>query len=240
LRYESSLGLPLAVRTRQRRLSALRSCLTFWVKRGRLAELPWPEVGRVRKPRHLPRALPPETLQALLDSPDLSRPTGFRDRALLELLYGAGLRISEALSLTVADWEQEHAALRVIGKRGKTRFVPLPPGTAHWVDRYLREARPRLARKAIGALFLGARGGALSRQSAFHIVAEHRRRAGIPQEVSPHVLRHTYAVHLLRGGADLRAVQELLGHASVESTAIYTQLDLDHVRDQFRRSHPRG
>lgn len=202
--------------------------------------MPWPEVTRPRRPSALPRALSPELLSALLMSPDVSKATGLRDRALLELLYGGGLRISEALSLGVASLQDDPGSLRVTGKRSKTRVVPLPEGTRHWLDRYATESRPKLVRKPVSILFLGARGGALSRQSAFAIVSLHRKRAGIPQEVSPHVLRHTYAVHLLQGGADLRAVQELLGHASVESTAVYTQLDLDQVRSQFNKAHPRG
>ncbi|MBX3097536.1 MAG: tyrosine recombinase XerC [Fimbriimonadaceae bacterium] len=239
LRFESTLGYPIAPRSRQRRLSALRSCLKFWVKRGAISELPWPEVTRARTASSLPRALSAEVLAALLSSPDTNLPVGLRDRCILELLYGAGLRISEALSIRVADLDDDPDTLRVTGKRSKTRVVPVPKGTREWLEKYVQDGRPRLLKRPINSLFLGARGGPLSRQSAFAIVTHHRKRAGIPQEVSPHVLRHTYAVHLLQGGADLRAVQELLGHASVESTAIYTQLDLEQVRRQFNKSHPR-
>jgi integrase/recombinase XerD len=157
----------------------------------------------------------------------------------MEIVYGAGLRVSEAISLRVEELELDTAAFRVTGKRGKVRWLPIPRFTLPWLEKYLRESRPKLVKKPVAQLFLGARGAPLSRQSAYMILQKHARTAGIKKHVSPHVLRHTYAVHLLQGGADLRSVQELLGHASISTTQVYTQLDMQEVARKYRKAHPR-
>lgn len=180
-----------------------------------------------------------EQLERLLASPDLETPIGLRDRALMELVYGTGLRVSEAIGLRVEEIDLDQAAFRVTGKRGKTRWVPVPMHTTPWIQRYLIEGRPRLIKKPVAAVFLGSRGAILSRQSAYAILEHHRLNAGIESKVSPHTLRHTYAVHLIQGGADLRVVQELLGHASISTTQVYTQLDLEHVQRAYDSAHPR-
>lgn len=178
-------------------------------------------------------------MRSLLDAPDLTNPVGLRDRGLMELIYGAGLRVSEAVGLRIEDLSLDTAAVRVTGKRGKTRWVPLPALTLPWIERYLAEARPVLDRRSRPEVFLGAKGGALSRSMGYRILEAAAKRAGFGRPVGPHVLRHSYAVHLLRGGADLRAVQELLGHASVSTTQVYTQLDLDAVKQKYASAHPR-
>jgi integrase/recombinase XerD len=157
----------------------------------------------------------------------------------MELVYGAGLRISEAVELRLEELDLDTAAFRVTGKRGKTRWLPLPRFTLPWVEKYLLEARPKLVRRPVAQVFVGTRGGRFSRQNAYMVLQRHARAAGIEKKLSPHVLRHTYAVHLLQGGADLRAVQELLGHASISTTQVYTQLDLEEVRRKYRQAHPR-
>ena len=157
----------------------------------------------------------------------------------MEVVYGTGLRASEAISLRVSEIDLDQAAFRVTGKRGKTRWVPLPEHTSPWIEQYLNEARPQLVKGQVAQLFVGARGKALSRQSAYAILEQHRLNSGITTAVSPHTLRHTYAVHLIQGGADLRVVQELLGHASISTTQIYTQLDLEHVQRVYGSAHPR-
>ncbi|MCW5937461.1 MAG: tyrosine-type recombinase/integrase [Fimbriimonadaceae bacterium] len=238
-RYEASLGPPLKPATFRRRVASLRSFLKFMARRGQAPPAELPSSSGARLGRRLPKALPLERLEALLAVPDLAKPTGLRDRALMELVYGAGLRVSEAVALGLAGLDLSTALLRVTGKRGKTRVVPLPSGTLEWFERYLEAGRPALQRRPVDAVFLGARGAPLSRYMAYRILESCARAAGIEGHIGPHVLRHTYAVHLLRGGADLRAVQELLGHASIATTQVYTELDMEEVRRRYKESHPR-
>jgi integrase/recombinase XerD len=239
-RYRLSLGRPLSPATAQRRMSALRSFLKFLKRNAGVSLEELPDTGGFRRPKTLPRALAAERLEALLEVPDLSTPAGLRDRALFELIYGGGLRISEAVGLGLADLALDQAAVRVIGKRGKTRLVPLPRRTIEWLEEYLRDARPKLQRGPSSIVFLSARGLALRRTTVALRLREAARRAGLEEPLSPHSLRHTYAVHLLKGGADLRALQELLGHESIATTQVYTQLDLEEVRRRYQEAHPRA
>jgi integrase/recombinase XerD len=239
-RYESTLGPPLARSSAQRRMSALRSMLKFLKKNGEGPEGDLPSTAGYRKPKVLPKALSLEQLLKMLDVPDLTGPMGLRDRALMELIYGAGLRVSEAVGLEFSSVDLDEGAVRVSGKRNKTRVVPLPEETMAWLRRYLRDGRPSFVKSGASLLFLNVHGQPLSRQAAFQILVKHSRRAGIPGHVGPHTLRHTYAVHLLKGGADLRAVQELLGHESIATTQVYTQLDMEEVRKKYLQAHPRG
>jgi integrase/recombinase XerD len=185
----------------------------------------------------------------MLDAPNADGPLGLRDRALLELLYGTGARISEAVSLDVDDVARvldtdpgEPVALRLLGKGRKQRLVPLGSYARAALGNYLVRSRPTLAAQGRGipALFLNSRGGRLSRQSAWNLVQTAAGRAGISTDVSPHTLRHSYATHLLDGGADVRVVQELLGHASVTTTQIYTLVTVDHLREVYLAAHPRA
>jgi integrase/recombinase XerD len=240
MRYEASLGAPLARTTAQRRLSSLRSFLKFLKREGRGPDGELPSTGGFRKPKSLPKALSFEQVVALLNSVDTDTPSGLRDRALFELVYGAGLRISEALGLTIDCADLDEGALRVTGKRGKTRVVPLPTETALWLRRYAATARPQLLKKPTTLLILSDRGKPLLRQTAYQNLENMCRRAGLPHGIGPHTLRHSYAVHLLKGGADLRAVQELLGHESIATTQVYTQLDMAEVTRKYRNAHPRA
>lgn len=240
MKFEASLGSPLARTTAQRRLSSLRSLLKFLKKEGRGPDGELPSTGGFRKPKSLPKALSFEQVTTLLSTADASTPEGLRDRALFELVYGAGLRISEALTLTTDNLDLDECMLRVTGKRGKTRVIPLPRETARWLGRYAVEARPQLVRKPSPLLILSDRGKQLMRQTAYKRLADLCRQAGIPQGTSPHTLRHSYAVHLLKGGADLRAVQELLGHESIATTQVYTQLDMAEVQRKYKSAHPRA
>jgi integrase/recombinase XerD len=239
-RYEASLGVGIARSTAQRKLSALRSFLKFLKKRGVGPSAELPSTAGFKKPKRLPKALSIEMLEKVLEVPDLSKPSGMRDRTLLELIYGAGLRVSEAVGLDLSEIDLEAGAVRVTGKRGKTRWVPLPAITLTWVQRYLRDTRPLLAKKPLSLLILSDRGLPMLRQTAYAKLAAAARRAGLEEGIGPHVLRHTYAVHLLKGGADLRSVQELLGHESIATTQIYTQLDLDEVKRRYAAAHPRA
>lgn len=238
-RFQTTLGRPLAPATAQRRMSSLRSFLRFLKKHGSGPSMDLPSTGGYRRAKTLPKALGQDQLEALLSAPDIATAVGLRDRALLELIYGAGLRISEAVELSIQDLDLDNGAVRVTGKRGKTRWVPLPGQTANWLVRYLESARPLLVRRASSRVFLSARGLHLRRTTAGLNLQGYARKAGIEKGVSPHALRHTYAVHLLKGGADLRAVQELLGHESIATTQIYTQLDLEEVKRKYRAAHPR-
>ncbi len=239
VRFESSLGAPMARTTAQRRMSALRSLLKFLKRNGEGPAADLPSTSGYKKAKRLPKALSLEHLTALLEAPNLEEPAGLRDRALMELIYGAGLRVSEACALDFASTDMEQRSIRVVGKRNKTRLVPLPGETAAWLHAYLTHGRPKLAKTATSTLLLNQHGNPLSRQLAYLILEKWALRAGIKSKVGPHTLRHTYAVHLLKGGADLRAVQELLGHTSIDTTQVYTGLDMDEVRKRYEAAHPR-
>jgi integrase/recombinase XerD len=239
LKYEASLGPPLAQTTAQRKLSSLRTFLKYLRKNGMEVAVDLPSVGGFKKKKLLPKALTREKLEMLLNAPKLSTAQGLRDRVLMELIYGAGLRVSEAVELPLATLELGEATLRVTGKRGKTRMIPLPSVTVDWLRRYLLEGRPAFTVKPIPYVLVSDRGKKLLRQTAYDILEKHKKSAGLTEDISPHTLRHTYAVHMLQGGADLRVVQELLGHESIATTQVYTQLDLAEVRKKYERAHPR-
>lgn len=237
MRYQASLtGAPTS---KQRRMSSLRSLLKYLKATGSGPVGDMPETGGYKKPKRLPKALSREELERLLEAPDLATPTGIRDRLLMELIYGTGMRVSEAVGLRVDQVDGSNCSVSVSGKGEKQRWVPLPLQTLRWVERYLEEARSKLARTSRAELLLSDRGLALGRSGAYRILDRHRRAAGLPHNIGPHTLRHTYAVHLLKGGADLRAVQELLGHESIATTQVYTQLDLDDVAAKYKLAHPR-
>jgi integrase/recombinase XerD len=214
--------------------------------------VPGDVAAEVRPPapaRRLPKAIPVESVVALIEAAGtLEGPRGLRDRALLEVLYGTGARISEAVGLAVDDLDRGQAVVRLAGKGGKERIVPVGSYALRAVEEYLVRARPALAAAGTrgvrgGRLFLNARGGPLSRQSAWAILrsaAERTGDAALVQHVSPHTLRHSFATHLLDGGADVRVVQELLGHASVTTTQVYTLVTVDKLREVYAGSHPRA
>ena len=222
-------------------LSAVRSFHRFLVGEGIAAQDPTREVVRPRVPRPLPHPLGVEEVRRLIEAPDRSTPTGLRDRAILEVLYGAGVRVSELTGLDVDDLDLEGGFVRVVGKGGKEREVPIGRHAQHAVGTYLTRARPSLVdQRTRGALFLNTRGGRLSRQACAKLLGSYASRVGIGRRVSPHDLRHSFATHLLEGGADVRVVQELLGHASVATTQIYTLVTKEHLREVYYTAHPRA
>jgi integrase/recombinase XerD len=224
-----------------RTLSAVRSFHRFLLREGVTDRDPAAGVPQPRLPRSLPRPLPVDDVRRLLEAPDEGSPAGLRDRAILELLYGSGLRISELTELDVDDLDLEEGSLRVLGKGGKEREVPLGSFGRDAVSAYLTRGRPALASVATrGAVFLNTRGGRLSRQSCARLLGRYVRLAGIERRVTLHTLRHSFATHLLEGGADVRVVQELLGHASVATTQIYTLVTAHHLREVYEGSHPRA
>lgn len=227
-----------------RALSSIRSLHRFLVAEGIAAADPTGTVVAPHRAQRLPKALTVEQVTTLLESTPPDSLTGLRDRALLELLYATGGRISEIVTLAVDDVHPDGIsdAITLTGKGNKQRIVPLGSFAQEAVDAYLVRGRPALLAKGRGTplLFLGARGGPLTRQNAFLIIRAAAERAGITQAISPHTLRHSCATHLLRGGADIRVVQELLGHASVATTQIYTLVTRDALQEAYRLAHPRA
>ncbi len=224
-----------------RALSAVRSFHRFLVREGQARRNPAARVVRPRLPRALPRPISVQDVVRILAAPDDATPTGLRDRAALETLYGAGLRISELVGLDVDDLDLEEGSVRVLGKGGKEREVPLGGPACEALGAYLARGRPALATtRSRAALFLNSRGGRLTRQGAARILAAHVKRAGVNARVTPHTLRHSFATHLLEGGADVRVVQELLGHASVATTQVYTLVTGEHLREVYFSTHPRA
>jgi integrase/recombinase XerD len=224
-----------------RTLSTVRSFHRFLLREGIAQRDPATAVRQPKLPRSLPRPLGREEVARLLEAPEEATPVGLRDRALLELLYGSGLRVSELVGTDVDDVDLDEGAVRVLGKGGKEREVPLGRFGRDAVGAYLTRARPTFASSASrGALFLNQRGGRLTRQSVNRILAVHVHAAGLERRVTPHSLRHSFATHLLEGGADVRVVQELLGHASVATTQIYTLVTQEHLREVYYTSHPRA
>ena len=231
----------LAARSRARTLSAVRGLHRWACEAGLCGDDPSREVSGPRLPRGLPRALRPVEIDRLLGAIDAAHPLAPRDRALLELMYSCGLRASEVCALGVESLDAGEALLRVVGKGDKERQVPVGlPALSAVVD-YRDGLRPRLvAGRVEGALFVNARGGRLSRMGLWKILRRWATPAGLADRVTPHVLRHCFATHLLQGGADLRAVQELLGHADIRTTQIYTRLEREHLIRLHRDHHPRS
>ncbi|WP_193596395.1 site-specific tyrosine recombinase XerD [Microbacterium sp. YJN-G] len=239
---ERSAAVPPPAATSLARLqSSVRSWHRFLAREAITTDDPTGRLRPPKTPRRLPKALTIEQVERLLAAPSPDEPIGIRDRALLELLYATGARVSEAVSLDVDDLAYGDV-LRLRGKGDKERIVPVGSYARAAVDAYLTRVRPELAAKgrATARLFLGARGAPLSRQSAWLVIRAAAERAQISAEVSPHTLRHSFATHLLQGGADVRVVQELLGHASVATTQIYTHVSVDTLRDIYITSHPRA
>ena len=237
--HMKDIGLsPSSIR---RCVSAVRSFFKFLLLEGLIDKNPSERLETPKRWRSLPDVLSVAEISRLLSAVSLDEPLVFRDRALLELAYGAGLRVSEWIGLATQDVLAEDGVVRVFGKGAKERLVPLGRSAIGAVAMYLRELRPRLERgEGKGRLFLNARGRPLSRMGAWQILRKYVELARITKHVSPHTLRHSFATHLLEGGADLRAVQEMLGHADISTTQIYTHVDREYLRSVHKQFHPRG
>jgi integrase/recombinase XerD len=234
---------PLAASSAARAVSAVRGLHRFAVREGITAVDPAVDVKPPTPPRRLPKAIGIEDVSRLLDAAGVGDgPLPLRDRALLEFLYGTGARISEAVGCAVDDLDLAAGAVTLHGKGGRTRLVPVGGYARRAAEAYLVRARPGLAAAGRGSsgLFLNSRGGPLSRQGAWIILRQAAERAGLATSISPHTLRHSFATHLLDGGADVRAVQELLGHASVATTQVYTLVTVEKLREVYVASHPRA
>lgn len=233
------LGLsPASIR---RAVSAIRTYYGFLVGEGRVKDDPSDRLESPRRGRVLPEVLSVQEVEALLAAPAIEQPLAWRDRALLELAYGAGLRVSELCGLGLTDLLLSENLVRIFGKGGKERLVPIGRSVIGAASVYLHTMRPTLDRgKSKNRVLLNARGEPLSRVGAWGIVRRATQRAGITKRVTPHTLRHSFATHLLEGGADLRAVQEMLGHADLSTTQIYTHVDREYLRSIHKQFHPRG
>jgi integrase/recombinase XerD len=233
--------LGLAPASIRRNVSAVRSYFRFLLGEGHVVRDPSERLETPKRWRTLPEVLSADEVGRLIAAPSLDERLAFRDRAMLELAYGAGLRVSEWISLGIRDVLLEEHLVRVFGKGSKERLVPIGRSAIGAIAMYLRELRPSLEKgEGKGTLFLSARGKPLSRMGAWKILRKYVERAGIVKRVSPHTLRHSFATHLLEGGADLRAVQEMLGHADISTTQIYTHVDREYLRSVHRQFHPRS
>lgn len=232
--------LEFAPRSVARTVSSLRSFFGYLVDAAVREDDPSRHLERPRRPRGLPRFLSEEEVENLLAAPDVATPQGLRDRALLELFYATGLRVSELVELTLGALRLESGYLVAFGKGAKERLVPIGDSASGWVSRYLAEVRPRWVRGREDRVFLGPSGRGLTRQAIWKRLRAYGRKAGLKRSLSPHILRHSFATHLLARGADLRVVQMLLGHSDLATTEIYTHVHRERLRQLYRRHHPRA
>jgi integrase/recombinase XerD len=235
-----------APRSVARAVASIRGLYRFMVLDGRLGTNPADDLRPPRAWPALPTCLSLEQIDQLIAQPDVSVPLGLRDRAMIEVLYATGMRVSEVIAIRAIDLHVSEHYLTCVGKGGKERIVPIGEAATAWVERYQRESRPVLVAKGRGTarrstrLFLNARGGPLSRVGCWKILKSHGARAGLPSALSPHMLRHSFATHLLERGADLRAIQMMLGHADLSTTQIYTHVLQARLRAVYERFHPRA
>ena len=231
----------LSVRSVARAVHAIRGLYRFAVREGRLAADPMENLRAPKAFAALPHFLTLEQVDVLLAAPDTTTALGLRDRAILEVLYASGLRVSELIGLRARDVDLELGILTAFGKGRKERLVPVGHSACGWVSRYLAEVRPGLLKgKATPQLFLSNRGGKLSRMGLWGLVRRHAVRAGVQRVLTPHVLRHSFATHLLERGADLRSLQAMLGHADISTTQIYTHITRERLRKIYDQFHPRA
>jgi integrase/recombinase XerD len=232
---------PCSASTIHRKAACLRSFYRHLRRQELLEADPTAALAAPRRGRKLPQVLTYSEVKHLLEQPRGSKPTALRDRALLELMYGCGLRASETIGLEVTDIDLRRGFVRAHGKGSKERIVPLGSQAALEIRRYLRSGRPELIGMRVERkLFVNFRGGPLTRQGLYKIIQRHARAAGLDGKMSPHTLRHTFATHLLSGGCDLRSVQEMLGHADISTTQMYTHLSGEEIKQVYFRSHPRA
>jgi integrase/recombinase XerD len=240
LRMLTDIGL--STKSVARKLSSIRGFFRYLLLESKLEKDPTEGVDMPKLPKPLPDVISPEQVDSILNGVDLTHPRGLgiRDRAILETLYATGARESEVIGLKTQDVYDDIAFVRVFGKGSKERLVPINDSALHWISRYRRDVRPGLtSEKRTPVLFLNIRGGQLSRMGLYKIVRKWCDKAGLP-EVHPHTFRHAFATHLIEGGADLRAVQEMLGHADISTTQIYTNISREHLHGVYQKFHPRG
>lgn len=223
-----------------RRLSAVRQFYRFLLEEGRIKKDPTREMVTPKRGKYLPQVLSTDEVDRLLAAPDVSTPIGTRDKAMIELLYATGLRVSELVGLKMHMLNLGVGYLICRGKGGKERLVPIGESAMKWVKEYIAVVRPAMVRKSSDVLFCSNRGGAMTRQNFWYMIRRYAYHAAIMKSISPHVLRHSFATHLLAGGADLRSVQMMLGHSDISTTQIYTHINTARLKEIHERFHPRG
>ena len=228
-------------RSISRLIASMRRFYRYALRENLIKTDPTLQIESPKLPRSLPKSLNEQEVEDLLNAPDINQPIGLRDRAMLELLYASGLRVSELVGVNVNEVSTQDGVVRVTGKGGKTRLVPMGQEAADWIDQYLKTARPKiLDGQMTYAMFVTSRGGAMTRQAFWYLIKRYAIVAGITKHMSPHVLRHAFATHLLNHGADLRVVQMLLGHADISTTQIYTHVARERLKQLHSVHHPRG
>lgn len=228
--------------TAARYLSSHRGFFGYLLQNQYIPKDPTEKIVSPKRAKRLPAVLSFTEIEKMLEVPDTDTPLGLRDKAIMELMYSSGLRVSETINLSVSDLHFNEELIRVMGKGSKERLVPVGSSAVFWVDQYLASSRPKLERKlqSKNVLFLNKRGTKFSRMGIWKIIDRYAIEADISHEVHPHTFRHSFATHLLEGGADLRSVQEMLGHADISTTQIYTHIDRDYIKQVYREFHPRG
>jgi len=230
-----------AYSTIARTLSSIKAFYKYMLMENYLSTDPTTDMETPKIKRKLPQVLSIEEVDKLMEQPKVAIQLGLRDRAMLELMYGTGIRVSELLAIKLEDINMNAGFLRCLGKGRKERIIPVNQTSLNWINRYIPKARNFLVKNQIErTLFVNAHGRPMSRQGFFKIIARYAKQAGLEKEVTPHTLRHSFATHLLENGADLRAVQEMLGHADISTTQIYTHLTRSHLREVYHQYHPRA
>jgi len=234
--------LGLSSRSSARYYSSIKGFFGYLFSSSYLERNPMEKISAPKVSKSLPNVLNINEIEGILSEPDVAKKLGLRDKALLETFYACGLRVSELINLKISDLFLNEEMIRVFGKGSKQRFIPIGSSAIKWIEEYLKSSRPLLEKKAKSQhiLFLNNRGTKLSRMGIWKIVKNYATLAGIKKEVHPHTFRHSFATHLLEGGADLRAVQEMLGHVDISTTQIYTHIDREYIKQVHRDFHPRG
>jgi integrase/recombinase XerD len=228
-------------RSISRLIASMRRFYRYALRESLIKADPTLQIESPKLPRSLPKSLNEQEVEDLLNAPNINEAIGLRDRAMLELLYASGLRVSELVTVKVNEVSTQDGVVRVTGKGSKTRLVPMGEEAADWIDKYLKQARPEILQKRMSdALFVTARASAMTRQAFWYLIKRYALVAGISKHMSPHVLRHAFATHLLNHGADLRVVQMLLGHADISTTQIYTHVARERLKQLHSVHHPRG
>jgi integrase/recombinase XerD len=224
-----------------RAISSLKRLFRYQLRQNKILTDPTLQIATPKLPRSLPKSLTEEDVELLLNAPDVDTPLGMRDRTMFEVLYATGLRVSELVSLSVAQVSLDMGVVRVMGKGSKERLVPLGEEALDWLQKYLKEMRPVLLSSRLSdAMFVTQRGEAMTRQMFWYLIKKHAKHGGIHKPLSPHTLRHAFATHLLNHGADLRVVQMLLGHSDISTTQIYTHVARERLKALHAKHHPRG